>query len=173
MKDTQELLPINPREHKHILLFLLTGDVSNYGSQQSHALFIERLQQEGFEVEIFDAATAAEERSAPIQSYLDKFDLVLYYACIETASNQTVVRINWTPPMGLDMPFLIQELPTAFVSMGNPYHLQDVPQMKTYINAYSSSRYVVDAVVDKLLGRSPFKGINPVDPYCGYWEAKL
>ncbi|WP_019638330.1 glycoside hydrolase family 3 protein [Paenibacillus fonticola] len=173
VKDTQGLLPINPQEHQRILLFLLTGDVSNYGSQQSHALFIERLQQEGFEVEIFDAATAAEERSAPIQSYLDKFDFVLYYACIETASNQTVVRINWAPPMGLDMPFLVQELPTAFVSMGNPYHLQDVPQMKTYINAYSSSRYVVDAVVDKLLGRSSFKGINPVDPYCGYWEAKL
>jgi beta-N-acetylhexosaminidase len=60
-----------------------------------------------------------------------------------------------------------------FVSIDNPYHLQDVPRLKTFINGYTSSSYVVDAIVDKLLGRSPFTGINPIDPFCGYWDAKL
>jgi hypothetical protein len=51
-------------------------------------------------------------------------------------------------------------------------HLQDVPMVKTFINGYTSSEHVVRAVVNKLLGRSPFRGINPVDPFCGYWDAQ-
>jgi beta-N-acetylhexosaminidase len=27
--------------------------------------------------------------------------------------------------------------------------------------------------VGKLMGKSPFKGKSPVDPFCGYWDAKL
>jgi len=173
VKDTQALLPIDPIKHKRVLLFVLTGDTGNYGSMEAHVPFVNRLEREGFTVDIFDPVAAVSERNAPIQSFKDKYDLVLYYASIETASNKTVVRINWAPPMGLDMPFLIQELPTAFVSFASPYHLQDVPQMKTFVNAYSSNEYIVDAVVDKLLGYSEFQGTSPVDPYCGCWEAKL
>jgi len=63
--------------------------------------------------------------------------------------------------------------PSAFISVDNPYHLQDVPRVKTFVNAYTPNEYVVEALVDKLLGKSPFKGMNPVDPFCGYWDAKL
>jgi beta-N-acetylhexosaminidase len=45
--------------------------------------------------------------------------------------------------------------------------------VKTFINGYSSSEYIVDAIVDKMLGKSPFRGINPVDPFCGLWDARL
>jgi beta-N-acetylhexosaminidase len=45
--------------------------------------------------------------------------------------------------------------------------------VKTYINAYSSSEYVVEAVIEKITGRSEFKGINPVDPFCGRWDTKF
>jgi beta-N-acetylhexosaminidase len=48
-----------------------------------------------------------------------------------------------------------------------------VPRVKTFVNGYTSSEHVVEALVDKLLGKSPFKGTSPVDPFCGYWDAKL
>ena len=57
--------------------------------------------------------------------------------------------------------------------MGNPYHLQDVPMIHTYINGYCHSPYVIDAVVEKIMGRSEFKGISPVDPFCGLWDTRL
>lgn len=41
------------------------------------------------------------------------------------------------------------------------------------INAYSSSEYVVEAVVNKITGKSEFKSINPVDPFCGRWDTKF
>lgn len=104
---------------------------------------------------------------------LKNYDLVLYFASLKTASNQTTVRINWAQPMGADVPKFVHEIPTLFVSVDNPYHLQDVPMVKTFINGYSSNEYVVEAIVDKLPGKSPFKGINPVDPFCGLWDARL
>ena len=45
--------------------------------------------------------------------------------------------------------------------------------VKTFINGYSSNEYVVETLVEKLVGKSPFKGINPIDPFCGLWDARL
>ena len=45
--------------------------------------------------------------------------------------------------------------------------------IKTFINAYSASEYVVDAVVEKITGKSEFKGVNPVDPFCNVWGARF
>ena len=55
----------------------------------------------------------------------------------------------------------------AAVSFANPYHLIDVPQIHTYVNAYTQNEYTIPAVVDKLMGISEFKGTSPVDPFCG------
>ena len=44
--------------------------------------------------------------------------------------------------------------------------------VKTYINAYTSNEVTVRAVVEKLMGRSAFKGKSPVDPFCGLWDTK-
>ena len=67
----------------------------------------------------------------------------------------------------------IHEIPTIFISFSNPYHLVDVPMVKTYINAYTSNKYVVHMMVEKLMGRSQFKGKNPVDPFAGLWDTRL
>ncbi len=52
-------------------------------------------------------------------------------------------------------------------------HLIDVPRVRTLINTYASADIVLDALVDKLMGRSEFKGKNPVDPFCGMWDTRL
>lgn len=33
--------------------------------------------------------------------------------------------------------------------VANPYHLLDVPMIKTYVNAYFSSEYAVEAIIEK------------------------
>jgi beta-N-acetylhexosaminidase len=37
----------------------------------------------------------------------------------------------------------------------------------TYINAYSGNQDFCEAVMEKLMGRSAFVGVSPVDPLCG------
>jgi beta-N-acetylhexosaminidase len=92
---------------------------------------------------------------------------------MSTKSNQTIVRIEWAQPMGVDVPVYIASVPTIFISVENPYHLIDVPRVRTYINAYNSDDVVLEQLVEKLMGKSKFKGISPVDPFCGKWDAHL
>ncbi len=175
VKDTQNLLPLSAEKNKRILLYVL-GDVGGYldNSQGANVKFIQLLEEQGFVVTKYDySKTDDTANHKPVRSLKEAYDLVLYFASLKTASNQTVVRINWAQPMGADVPKFINDIPAAFVSIDNPYHLQDVPRVKTFINGYTPSGYVVEALVAKLLGKSPFKGINPIDPFCGYWEAKL
>ncbi len=180
VKDTQQLLPLSPEKHKRVLVYVL-GDTGGYMDEGGgvSGIFISRLEAQGFTVTKFDYSQlaganmwASSLMTDPLGRLKD-YDLVLYFASLKTASNQTIVRINWAQPMGVDVPKFVHEIPTLFVSVDNPYHLQDVPMVKTFINGYSSNEYVIEAVVDKLVGKSSFKGINPVDPFCGLWDARL
>ena len=91
----------------------------------------------------------------------------------EHASNQTVVRIGWCPKHALDTPRFIHEEVSVFVSLANPYHLQDVPRVRTYVNAYTATRTTIQLTIDKLMGKSEFQGVSPVDAFCGLPDAKL
>jgi beta-N-acetylhexosaminidase len=104
---------------------------------------------------------------------MDMYDLIIYVANIATKSNQTSIRIEWAMPMGTNVPIYITSIPTIFISLENPYHLLDVPRIRTFINTYNSSDIVLDNLVKKLMGKSLFKGISPVDPFCGRWDTHL
>lgn len=121
----------------------------------------DRLKEEGFLIEVFGNETGI--------LTLEKYDYILYVANLKTRSNQTVVRIEW----GAKCPHYIEEIPTIFVSVENPYHLLDIPRVKTYINCYNSNENLVEVLVDKLLGKSEFQGKSPVDPFCGKWDTHL
>ena len=61
------------------------------------------------------------------EEVVNNYDLILYVANLSTKSNQTVVRIEWKQPMGADCGHYMNDIPTVFVSLENPYHLQDFP----------------------------------------------
>lgn len=179
VKDTQNLLPIDAKKHKRVILFPLgdePGFFSAPGSTGKHQTFIGLLEAEGFEVSVFDRKNVDfGQLIGSVEDYLEKYDIAIYFANIATASNQTTTRVTWALPMGADIPWFNEEksLPSLFISFANPYHLYDLPRIKTFINAYSANSIVLEAVIEKIMGRSTFKGINPVDPFCGLWDARL
>ena len=86
----------------------------------------------------------------------------------------TVQRIVWQATKGTpDIPFYVHEIPTIFVSVQCPFHLADVPQVKTYINAYDGKQDTMEMLVEKLMGYSDFKGVSPVDAYCGFKDTYI
>ena len=107
-------------------------------------------------------------------AFVSQYDLAMIVVNLPTVSNATTVRINWAVLSGLgnDMPWYAGEMPLVVVSMANPYHLLDIPMAHVYVNAYSCNPETLDAVFDKLTGRSPFKGISPVDAFCGHEDTK-
>lgn len=109
------------------------------------------------------------EMGEKVSDYAKKFDLAIYVSNYETASNNTVIRIGWKGVMGIgnDSPWFTEEIPTIFISLANPYHLLDVPMIQTFVNGYTNNEYVLESLMDKLMGRSEFKGKSPIDPFCG------
>jgi beta-N-acetylhexosaminidase len=172
VKDRQGLLPIGPDRQRRIELIVATNEDCTDGWPAEVQLFKELLEAEGFAVDHF-AAAQHPGAELSIQEYRSRVDLVVYYANMKVSSNQTSVRLTWSDFLGDDSPKYVRDVPTLFVSFSNPYHLVDVPMVQTYVNAYSSNAHVVRAVVAKLLGRSPFLGDSPVDPFAGLWDARL
>lgn len=173
VKDTAELLPLDVKQHRRVLLEII-GDFASNERVTEH--FVRLLEKEGFEITLYEPETMETIfLDGEVEKFKSKYDLALYIGNIENASNKTVARINWHTLFGAgnNLPWFASEVPTVFVSVGNPYHLFDVPMIPTYINGYCHSPYVIDAMVEKLMGRSEFKGISPVDPFCGTFGTDL
>lgn len=168
------MLPIKPDGGKRVLLYVI-GDESGYGNITGgkSLIFKEKLEKEGFEVCVFDAAKGMEGRMKRYDEFVKDYDKIIYFCALATKSNQTTVRIEWSQPMGANCPVYIPTIPTLFISLENPYHLMDVPRVKNFINTYTNTEDVIDALIDKLMGRSEFKGKSPVDAFCGRWDTKL
>jgi beta-N-acetylhexosaminidase len=162
-----EVLPVTKEKYESIRLIFLGKDEITDGSVTEIAKAL--LEENGFSVEVYDPFSDDLHGTGK----LDRKRLTLYLANYEQASNQTVVRINWCPKHALDSPRFVNEEDCIFVSLANPYLLQDVPRVKTYINAYTATEATIRAVVEKLLGKSEFKGISPVDPFCGLVDTRL
>jgi beta-N-acetylhexosaminidase len=175
VKEDAGVLPLSPEKYRKILLYALEARQGYQYSVKVGAVeeFKKRLSNEGFDIELFDPTVGQEGRLKASSEFIGKFDLIMYVANIATRSNQTSVRIEWSMPMGIDVPIYITSIPTVFISLENPYHLLDVPRIRTFINTYNSSDHTLDNLIKKLMGRSTFKGINPSDPFCGKWDTRL
>lgn len=171
VKDTQNLLPLDSSKQTRVLLEVMGDFASNERVTNS---FVKKLEEEGFEVTIYKNE-GFEVMHDSVESFKCRYDLVIYVGNIETASNKTVSRLNWHTMFGLgnNMPWMVHELPVMFISVGNPYHLLDVPMIKTFINGYCNSEYVINAIVEKMMGRSEFKGKSPIDPFCEKVDTRL
>lgn len=169
VKDEAGLLPLSPATHPRVLLFTLTDDGDFFGHKTDvFAGAIDGLRERGFVIDRFDPSQfTMRDMKLSIGKMVEKYDLALYLANIKPASNKTSLRINWTRPMGIDAPWFSCELPTLFISFGNPYHLFDVPKIPTYINAYTASPATIAATIDRLLGHAAFTGTSPVDALIG------
>lgn len=165
VKDTQSLLPLDPAKTPKVLLEILGDFPSN---ERVLNTFEALMTKEGFRVERY-VREQFETADFRVTRFQEQYDLVIYLGNVENASNRVTNRLSWYTfwGNGNNVPWFVEERPTLFISLANPYHLVDVPMIKTYLNAYSNSDTVLRAVLEKLMGRSPFRGKSPVDPFCG------
>jgi beta-N-acetylhexosaminidase len=175
VKEEPNVLPLSPAKYPKVLYYGIESELGEAYSVRGGVVDRVKnlLEREGFIVEQFDPNKAMEGRMTPYSAVTEQYDLIVYLANMSTKSNQTTVRIEWAQPMGANVPIYMTAVPTVFISVENPYHLLDVPRVRTYINTYSSTDTVLKALVDKLLGRSKFKGKSPVDAFCGKWDTRL
>ena len=186
VRDEQKLLPLSPKKYKRVYLNVIQKDMNPENDYVQK--WKGKLEKEGFEVTVrnrsvsisvedfADPSRMTEEKGRlmhemyrSVAEMKDDYDLYIYICNMENASNNTTLRLNWNVCFGLgdDAPWFSAEIPVLMISTAYPFHLFDVPMIKTYINSYSGNEIFIDATIDKIMGRSAFTGVSPVDALCG------
>ena len=187
VKDTQKALPIDPAKQKRVLLYYIESAPASMldGVDPAKKIMIEELEKAGFQV---DAPADFYELEMAGPNPMNRFRLMGkrsmdqvhkdYDLCLavlhmrgyaQTNNNRVVYCMGHSP----EVPWYVSELPTVCVSLNYTNHLIDVPMMKTFINAYAPTREYIHALVEKLTGKSPFKGQHDELVWCDRWEARL
>lgn len=192
VKNKENIFPISPEKHKRVLLVEVKGTEGGFGAMLGGAgpkpvdVMKDLLEKEGFQVEIYEspmdkimklpkeeimgAIANVYAQKRPISTLTDNYDLIINVANVNPNTDQ---RIQWPASKGTpDIPFYVNEVPTIFVSVQCPFHLADVPQVKTYINTYDKHDFTLKALVDKMVGKSEFIGVSPVDAFCGLLDTR-
>ncbi len=193
-KDS-DLLPLTPEKYKRIMIVPVKGAagamdalikmaMGGMGPKKSPAEELrDRLCEKGFDAFIYESPI--DKMKAAIAAG-EKPSLNLYFAgknAIEDfkAQQDLVITLfdvaNGRPSFGMskgggEIPWYVFELPVVGVSVNAPTMLADAPQLRTYINAYDSTTETLDALVSGLI-TGVFKGSDPIDSFCGLWDAKI
>ncbi|MBP0723803.1 glycoside hydrolase family 3 protein [Bacillus sp. RG28] len=179
VKDTKQLLPISTNQYRRVLLIPIENinsqlKAEGFYSNSYTESFADKLRKNGFEVVLFDPnQNFGASFMAPTYTIKEQYDLVIYLANISSGMLKPNLRLHWSPMLAGDLPWFIQEVPTIFISLGNPYHLFDIPRVPVMINCYHANENIIDYLYKKLTGESEFKGKSPIDPFCGCWDTRF
>jgi beta-N-acetylhexosaminidase len=165
VKDVKHLLPLSPQKHRRVLVYS-GGVVLPFVPHPLPLDLPDMLTREGFEVTVFTPELAVNLRD---------YDLVLYLFAEESVLTRSRIFLDWKHLTGSvfgAMHRIWHDIPTLMISFGYPYYLYDAPRVPAYINAYGSGQGMQSAVLECLMGRTPFAGKSPVDPFVGSEQGK-
>ena len=191
------VLPLTPEKYKKIMVVYIKG-ADNAMSQLMKFAFggeppknpaeqlCDKLNERGFEAFVYESPMA---KAAKLMQQGKKMDFMDMYRMGKSAvadfkaQQDLVITLfdvaNGRPSFGFskgggEIPWYVHEVPTIGISVNAPTMLADAPTLRTYINAYDSKPYTLDALLDKLTaGPEAFTGHDPIDSYCGLWDTKL
>ena len=191
------ILPLSPEKTKRVMIVNVKGPDSPMAKLAAIAMgggagkkspverFCEKLQAKGFDAFIYES---------PLDKMMKEvaagkpFNLNLYFAgknaISEFVSGMDIVITffdvaNSHPVFGMskgggEIPWYVHEIPVVGISVNKPTMLADAPMLRTYINAYDSNEDTLDALVDALIaGPEAFKGVDPIDSFCGMWDTHM
>ena len=191
------VLPVTPQKYKRIMLVNIKGADTPMAKLMAIAMgggagkkrpvdkLCDKLNEKGFEAFVYESPLDKMIKQVEAGG---KMDLNLYFAgknaIADFVAGQDLVISFFDvagghPTFGLskgggEIPWYVHELPVIGVSVNKPTMLADAPMLRTYINAYDSSEHTLDALVDALMtGKEAFKGIDPIDSYCGMFDTHM
>ncbi len=191
----KDVLPITKERYPRIMIVHVKGSGGAMGelmklmgmsSKKNPAEVLQqKLQEKGFETFIYESPL--EEMRKQIAAG-EKPDVNIYFAGKNAISDFTkdmdlVITLcdvsNGRPNFGMskgggEIPWYVFELPVVVVGCGQPTMLADIPQARTYINTYDNKENTLEILVEKLIsGEEAFTGKDPVDSFCGLFDARI
>ena len=173
VKDRENYLPMTPEKYKRIkLVFIggegrvIAGQLLKGNDEVIKADVIHQLEEAGFEVDAEEPVLKGK-----MEEFKKRFDAVLLILSVEGFAQYNVMRVKWNLP--IKQPWYMSEVPTIVASLTYPNMLIDVPMARCYANAYMNHPEAVHALIEKLMGRSEFKGAYNDNVFCGRWETRF
>ncbi len=192
----KDVLPITPERYKRIMIVHVKGDGGAMGglmklmgmaggAESAAEKLKKRLCDKGFDAFIYESPLDRIKKQIEAG---EKPSLNLYFAGKNAIADfvkdmDLVITLcdvsGGRPSFGMskgggEIPWYVFELPVVAIGCGQPTMLADIPQVRTYINTYDSKDSTFDALVDDLLaGPEAFKGQDPIDSFCGLFDARI
>ncbi len=189
-----DVLPVTPERYKRIMIVHVKGSggpmgelmklIGQTGSNAAEDLK-QKLCAKGFDAFIYESPI---ERVKKQIEAGEKPGLNLYFAGKNAIADfvkdmDLVITLcdvpSGRPVFGMskgggEIPWYVFEIPVIVVGCGQPTMLADIPQARTYINTYDAKDSTFDALVENLMkGPEAFKGKDPIDSFCGLFDAYL
>lgn len=186
VKDTQALLPIDPQQKKRAKLYFIESKPESIvdGTDPVKHIVKEELERVGFDVDLHENFFEMERKNpkAPnkvlvrkcgtVEEFRAKYDVVFMFINMKGYAQENNVRLCWSAGHSNEIPWFTEEVPSVCISLNYTNHLFDVPMFKTFINAYAPTREYIRATVEKLVGKSEFKGRYNDTVWCGRWDTR-
>lgn len=188
VKDTRNNLPIDPAQKKRVFLVYVqsTPTSKGYKGDPVKQVLVEELERAGFEVDLCPNYHDLEVENgvSPMNfvkmlghqkraDFVANHDFALVVLNIKGYAQENEVRVRWSCNHSCELPWYNEEIPTIGMSLNYTNHLIDVPQLHTFINAYAPNRTHIRAAIEKITGKSEFKGTANDTVFCGRWDTRL
>lgn len=189
-----DVLPMTPEHYRRIMIVHIKGSSSGMGEMMKllgvsgtnpAEVLKKKLCEKGFEAFIYESPLdrmkkqiAAGEKPSlniyfagknAIADFVQDMDLVI--TLCDVSSGRPAFGMS---KGGGEIPWYVFEVPVVVVGCGQPTMLADIPQARTYINTYDAKDSTFDALIhDLMAGPEAFKGKDPIDSFCGLFDARL
>ena len=188
VKDTRHNLPIDPAKQKRARLVYIQSTPTSkaYKGDPVKDVVVEELERAGFTVDVAPNFHDLEVANGPnpanmftmmecgrMEDFRAKYDVVFLVINVKGYAQENNVRLRWSCNHSSELPWYATEVPTIGISLNYTNHLIDVPQVRTFINAYGSNRASIRAAIEKACGKSEFTGTASDTVFCGKWDTRL
>lgn len=173
VKDREHYLPMTPERYKRLKLVYIGGEGRVVAGQLIKgdddlvkADIIRQLTEAGFEVDAEDMSSKGK-----IEEFKKNYDAVVLVLSVAGFAQYNTMRVKWGMPT--QQPWYMSEVPTIVLSVTMPNMLIDVPMARCYVNTYMNHPEAIHAAVEKLMGKSEFKGRYNDNVFCDRWETRF
>lgn len=173
VKDSKNYLPLTPDKYKSLKLIYIGGEghvvagkLTKGNDEAVKAEIIRQFTEAGFTVDAEDMMAKGK-----MEEFKKKYDAVILILNVTGFAQYNTMRVKWSLPT--QQPWYMSEVPTVVVSLNFTNMLIDVPMARCYINGYMSHPEAIEAVIEKMMGKSEFKGRYNDNVFCGRKEARF
>ena len=162
VRNTQNLIPFSKKNARILIINFQVDEQNALNGPYIRELTVveEELKKRGYTV---DSMNAIGVKHHELKKKKDSYDYVLLNCRISSRDYiGGTLRINRDNIMPFWRGCIINHPGVIFISFGDPYKLYDLPFLRNYINAFSSSDDTQRAVVKVLMGEIESVAKNPV-----------